>query len=92
MTLELLVRDRQRAFPTSARDRSARFITGSGARSARASRSARKFVQEVNAVTLAVEQLHPDVGSVVELGGQDAKIIMFKENEETGDKTRHRPR
>ena len=38
-----------------------------------------KFVQEVNAVTLAVERLHPDVGSVVELGGQDAKIIIFKE-------------
>ena len=32
-----------------------------------------KFVQEVNAVTLAVENLHPDVGSVVELGGQDAR-------------------
>jgi activator of 2-hydroxyglutaryl-CoA dehydratase len=37
-----------------------------------------KFVQEVNAVTLAVETQHPDVGSVIELGGQDAKIIMFK--------------
>src|SRR5262245_10680242 len=37
-----------------------------------------KFVQEVNAVTLAVEKLYPDVGSVVELGGQDAKIIIFK--------------
>ena len=36
-------------------------------------------MQEVNAVTLAVERLHPDVGSVVELGGQDAKIIIFKE-------------
>jgi hypothetical protein len=23
--------------------------------------------------------LHPDVGSVIELGGQDAKIIMFRE-------------
>ncbi len=46
-----------------------------------------KFVQEVNAVTMAVEKLHPDVGSVIELGGQDAKIIMFKKNEETGDKT-----
>jgi activator of 2-hydroxyglutaryl-CoA dehydratase/predicted nucleotide-binding protein (sugar kinase/HSP70/actin superfamily) len=43
-------------------------------------------VQEVNAVTLAVERNHPDVGSVVELGGQDAKIIIFKENEETGEK------
>ena len=46
-----------------------------------------KFVQEVNAVTLAVEHLHPDVGSVIELGGQDAKIIMFKEDAKTGDKT-----
>ena len=46
-----------------------------------------KFVQEVNAVTMAVEKLHPDVGSVIELGGQDAKIIMFKKNKETGDKT-----
>ena len=44
-------------------------------------------MQEVNAVTMAVEKLHPDVGSVIELGGQDAKIIMFKENKETGDKT-----
>src|SRR3984893_9250255 len=46
-----------------------------------------KFVQEVNAVTLAVEHLHPDVGSVIELGGQDAKIIMFKKDEKTGEKT-----
>src|SRR6202167_6031329 len=46
-----------------------------------------KFVQEVNAVTLAVEHLHPDVGSVIELGGQDAKIIMFKKDERTGEKT-----
>ena len=46
-----------------------------------------KFVQEVNSVTLAVETLHPDAGSVVELGGQDAKIIVFKENEKTGDKS-----
>jgi activator of 2-hydroxyglutaryl-CoA dehydratase len=36
-----------------------------------------KFVQEVNAVTMAVDALHPDAGSVVELGGQDAKIIMY---------------
>ncbi len=38
-------------------------------------------------MTLAVETLHPDVGSVCELGGQDAKIIIFKKNEETGGKT-----
>ncbi len=42
------------------------------------------YVQEVNAVTMAVEILHPDAGSVVELGGQDAKIIIFKVHEETG--------
>ena len=62
------------------------FITGSGA-TPLAEPLAAKFVQEVNAVTLAVETLHPDAGSVVELGGQDAKIIVFKENKQTGDKS-----
>ncbi len=45
-----------------------------------------KFVQEVTAVSLAVEKLHPEVYSVIELGGQDAKIIVFKDDEETGRK------
>ncbi|MEZ4336973.1 MAG: BadF/BadG/BcrA/BcrD ATPase family protein [Sandaracinaceae bacterium] len=62
------------------------FITGSGGGPLEAPTGA-KFVQEVNAVTLAVETLHPEAGSVVELGGQDAKIIIFKQNEETGEKT-----
>ncbi len=62
------------------------FITGSGG-SPIGPHLGSKFVQEVNAVTLAVETLHPDVGSVCELGGQDAKIIIFKKNEETGGKT-----
>ncbi len=62
------------------------FITGSGA-GPLCEPLGGKFVQEVNAVTLAVEFMHPDVGSVVELGGQDAKIIIFKPNEKTGDKT-----
>jgi predicted CoA-substrate-specific enzyme activase len=53
------------------------FMTGSGSGPICEPLGA-KFVQEVNAVTLAVESLHPDVGSVVELGGQDAKIIIFK--------------
>ncbi len=57
------------------------FVTGSGA-GPLAGPTGGKFVQEVNAVTLAVEQLHPDVGSVIELGGQDAKIIIFKEAKE----------
>ena len=54
------------------------YITGSGASLIAPSLGAR-FVQEVNAVVLAVEHNHPDVNSVVELGGQDAKIIHFKE-------------
>src|SRR6188768_806722 len=62
------------------------FMTGSGAAPLCATLGA-KFVQEVNAVTLAVENLHPDVGSVIELGGQDAKIIIFQKDEKTGDKT-----
>ncbi len=61
------------------------FITGSGG-SGVAPRIGAKFVQEVNAVSLAVEKLYPACGSVIELGGQDAKIIIFKEDPETGKK------
>lgn len=61
------------------------FMTGSGAGPIVPHLGA-KFVQEVNAVTMAVEQYYPQAGSVVELGGQDAKIIMFKTNPETGDR------
>jgi len=57
------------------------YITGSGAERIAPAVNAR-FVQEVNAVVIAVEHLHPDVRSVVELGGQDAKIIHFKERED----------
>ena len=60
------------------------FMTGSGAGPLGAVTGG-KFVQEVNAVTLAVEHLHPDCGSVVELGGQDAKIIRFKSAKEKED-------
>ncbi len=61
------------------------FATGSGAGNI-AGLIGAKFVQEVNAVALAVEKLYPTCGSVVELGGQDAKIIIFKEEPETGRK------
>ncbi|PYV23831.1 MAG: CoA activase [Acidobacteria bacterium] len=61
------------------------FVTGSGGGGI-ASHIGAKFVQEVNAVSLAVEHLYPQCGSVVELGGQDAKIIIFKEDPETGRK------
>jgi len=61
------------------------FMTGSGG-GAIADQIGAKFVQEVTAVSLAVEKLHPEVYSVIELGGQDAKIIVFKDDEETGRK------
>ena len=61
------------------------FVTGSGG-GALAPLVGGKFVQEVTAVSLAVEKLHPEVNSVVELGGQDAKIIVFKEDPESGRK------
>src|SRR5246127_3663310 len=61
------------------------FITGSGGGNL-AGQVGAKFVQEVTAVSLAVEKLHPEVYSVIELGGQDAKIIVFKDDDETGRK------
>jgi predicted CoA-substrate-specific enzyme activase len=61
------------------------FITGSGGANI-APLVGAKFVQEVTAVSLAVEKLHPEVNSVIELGGQDAKIIVFKADAETGRK------
>ncbi len=65
------------AFPALGSDNCHAYITGSGG-AALANKVGARFIQEVNAVTLAVEKFHPDVSSVVELGGQDAKIIIFK--------------
>ena len=61
------------------------FVTGSGGASM-APHIGGKFAQEVNAVCMAVEKLYPECGSVIELGGQDAKIIIFKEDPETKKK------
>jgi predicted CoA-substrate-specific enzyme activase len=61
------------------------FVTGSGGAGIGRHLGA-KFVQEVNAVSLAVEKLHPDAQSVIELGGQDAKIIVFRTDEASGRK------
>src|SRR5262245_54351542 len=83
-TLELLVAIGGE-FADIARERIRMFITGSGSGPLREPIGAR-FVQEVNAVTMAVDHLHPDVRAVIELGGQDAKIILFQENDKTGDK------
>ena len=60
-------------------DRNSRiFFTGSGGASL-APFVGGHFVQEVNAVSLTVEKQFPEVHSVIELGGQDAKIIIFQE-------------
>jgi len=52
-------------------------ITGSGSRSLKDVLDA-PFIQEVNALTLAVETFIPQTNSVIELGGQDAKVILWK--------------
>ena len=84
MVVEFLVRIGA-AFPNARNIRV--FVTGSGSGPLADPLGAR-FVQEVNAVTLAVERLHPTVGSVIELGGQDAKIIMFRDEvDEDGNPT-----
>jgi predicted CoA-substrate-specific enzyme activase len=72
----------QEEFP-SIRKRAQVFMTGSGAANL-APLIGAKFVQEVNAVSLAVENYHGDAGSVVELGGQDAKIIVWRTDPSTG--------
>ncbi len=81
-----LLEDIEASFPHTDRTKWRVFMTGSGAMPLCSPLGA-KFVQEVNAVTLAVERLHPDVQSVIELGGQDAKIIMFNTDPKTGEKT-----
>ena len=83
-TLELLILAHAE-FPQYQFEDIRAYITGSGA-SALTDIIGARFVQEVNAVALAVEKLHPDVHSVVELGGQDAKIILFKESEGSAER------
>jgi len=53
------------------------FITGSGGRAIAPHINA-VYIQEVNALIYAVEMMYPDAGSVIELGGQDAKVIIWK--------------
>src|SRR5271165_49115 len=81
--LELLRRIEAEAGVTAGNTRA--FITGSGGGTL-AELVGAKFVQEVTAVSLAVEKMHPEVYSVIELGGQDAKIIVFKDDPESNRK------
>src|SRR5260370_29156804 len=59
------------------------FLTGSGG-GAIGEQIGAKVVQAVTAVSLAVEKLHPAVDSVIELGGSEAKTILFKDDPQTG--------
>ena len=59
------------------------FVTGSGGQRLSELLGAR-FVQEVAAVSQAVETLYPAARSVIELGGQDAKMIVFQEGTTPG--------
>ena len=43
-----------------------------------------KFVQEVLAAALMVEKRCPEAASFVEIGGQDAKIVILRKDPETG--------
>ena len=54
------------------------FITG-GAGAAYAELVGAHYVQEVAAVAMAAERRHPEARTIIELGGQDAKIIIFEE-------------
>jgi activator of 2-hydroxyglutaryl-CoA dehydratase/predicted nucleotide-binding protein (sugar kinase/HSP70/actin superfamily) len=77
--LEMLTRLEQEAGVTRGQARA--FITGVfGA--AYADLIGAHYVQEVAAVALAVERRNPDVRTIIELGGQDAKIIVFEQESE----------
>jgi predicted CoA-substrate-specific enzyme activase len=74
MVLEFLARMESECGLTPARDRV--FMTGSGA-GLLAPLIGAKMVQEVVAVSAAVERLHPDVNFVSEIGGEDMKTLFF---------------
>ncbi len=53
------------------------FLTGSGGGNF-ASLIGARFVHEVVAATLVVEKKHPRASAMIDLGGQDAKIVVFQ--------------
>ena len=74
MVLEFLGRMQAECGLTPGRDRI--FLTGSGG-GMLAPRLGGKFIQEVVAVSAAVEKLHPGVNFVSEIGGEDMKTLFF---------------
>ena len=59
------------------------FMTGTGGNML-ADLIGAKFVQEVLAASLMVERSCPEAASFVEIGGQDAKIVVLRKDPETG--------
>ncbi|MBN2317948.1 MAG: CoA activase [Acidobacteria bacterium] len=59
------------------------FMTGSGGTTL-AEQIGAKFVQEVLAASLVVEKRCPEAASFVEIGGQDAKIVIMRKDPESG--------
>ncbi len=59
-------------------------LTGSGAKPL-AERLGASFLQEVVANSVALKDVYEDVGTAIELGGQDAKIIFFNRDSHTGE-------
>lgn len=57
-------------------------LTGSGAKNL-ADELKVSYIQEVVANSIALQTRYENVGTAIELGGQDAKIIFFRENETT---------
>ncbi|MFM8900364.1 MAG: BadF/BadG/BcrA/BcrD ATPase family protein [Burkholderiales bacterium] len=74
MVLEFLDRLRAEIGLQAGRDKI--FVTGSGA-GIIAPHIGARFVQEVVAVSAAVEKLHPQVNFVSEIGGEDMKTLFF---------------
>jgi predicted CoA-substrate-specific enzyme activase len=74
VVLEFLARIETECGLTPERDRV--FVTGSGA-GLLAPLIGAKMVQEVVAVSAAVEKLHPEVNFVSEIGGEDMKTLFF---------------
>ena len=56
-------------------------LTGSGSRML-AEKAGLPFTQEVVANSLSLKQVYHKVGTAIELGGQDAKIIFFREGDD----------
>jgi predicted CoA-substrate-specific enzyme activase len=74
MVLEFLERIQAECGLEAGRDRV--FVTGSGA-GIIAPHLGGKFIQEVVAVSAAVEKFHPEVNFVSEIGGEDMKTLFF---------------